>query len=99
LFPSKPLYLLLDLDQLALLTLSFIFFCFVPILDFDLIKLSFARVDLRWRWWRRIGVEVVVISSALTGTCCGGGYVNLLQLNFWNVVEDWILYSLIVERV
>jgi hypothetical protein len=29
---------------------------------------------------------VLVTSAALTG-----GYVGLLQLNFWNVVEGWVL--------
>jgi hypothetical protein len=82
LFLSKPLYLMLDPDQLTLLSLDFIFFCFVPILDFDLVELSFTQVNLRWRCWRRVGVEVVVTSAALTGNCCGGGYVGLLQLNF-----------------
>jgi hypothetical protein len=94
LFLSKPLYLLLDPDQLVLLSLGFIFFCFVPILDFDLVELSFTRVDLRWRWWwRQVGVEVVVTSAAWTSTYCGGGYVDLLQLYFWNVVEGWVLCS------
>jgi hypothetical protein len=78
LFLSKPLYLLLDPNQLALLSLDFIFFCFTLILDFDLVKLSLARVDLRGRWWRWVGIELVVTSAALTGTCCGGGYVGLL---------------------
>jgi hypothetical protein len=77
LFLSKPLYLLLDPDQLALLSLGFIFFYLIPILDFDLVELNFALVDLRWRWeW--VGVEVVVTSTALTSTCCGDGYVGLL---------------------
>jgi hypothetical protein len=93
LFLSKPLYLLLDPDQLTLLSLSFIFFCFIPILDFDLVELSFSRVDLQWGWWRRDGVEVVLTSTALTSTCCNGGYVDLLHLNFWNVVEGWVLCS------
>jgi hypothetical protein len=78
LFLSKPLYLLLDPDQLALLSLGFIFFCFIPILDFYLVELSFAWVDLRWRWWRWVGIEVVVTSTALTSTYYGGGYVGLL---------------------
>jgi hypothetical protein len=63
---SKPLYLLLDP-------------CVLPILDFDFVELSFALDDLqRWRWWRQVGVEVLVTSASLTGTCCGGGYVGLL---------------------
>jgi hypothetical protein len=78
LFLSKPLYLLLDPDQLALLSLGFIFFYFDPILDFDLVELSFTRVDLPWRWWRRVGIEMVVTSASLIGTCFGGGYVGLL---------------------
>jgi hypothetical protein len=93
LFLSKPLYLLLDPDQHALLRLGFIFFCFIPILDFNLVELSFAWVDLRWRWFRGVGVDVLVTSAALTGTFYGGGYVGLLQLNFWNVVEGWVLCS------
>jgi hypothetical protein len=36
---------------------------------------------------------VLVTSATLAGTCCGGGYVGLLQLNFWNVVESWVLGS------
>jgi hypothetical protein len=93
LFLSKPLYLLLDPDQLGLLSLGFIFFCFVPILNFDLIELGSARVDLRWRWWRRVGIEVVITSVALTGTYCDGGYVGLVQLNFWNAVKGWVFCS------
>jgi hypothetical protein len=46
---SKPLHILLDPDQLALIGLSFLFFCFIPILDFDLVELGFALVDLQ-RW-------------------------------------------------
>jgi hypothetical protein len=80
---SKPLYLLLDPGEFIFLSLGFIFFCFIPILDFDLVELNFALVDLRqWRWWRRVGIEVLVSSAALIDTCCGGGYVGLLQLNF-----------------
>jgi hypothetical protein len=45
----KPLYLLLDPNQLVLLSLGIIFFCFVPILEFDLIELSFTLVDLGGR--------------------------------------------------
>jgi hypothetical protein len=44
---SKPLYLLLDTNQLVLLSLSFIFFCFIPILDFNLVEFGFILVDLR----------------------------------------------------
>jgi hypothetical protein len=87
---SKPLYFLLDPDQLALVGRSFLFFCFIPILDIDLVELGFALVDLR-RWWRWVGVEVLVTSVALAGTCYGGGHVGLLQLNFWDVVEGWML--------
>jgi hypothetical protein len=78
---SKPLYFLLDPNQLTLVGLSFLFFCFVPIWDFVLVELGFTLVDLRW-WWKWVGVEVLVASVALTGNCCGGGHVGLLQLNF-----------------
>jgi hypothetical protein len=84
LFLSQPLYFLLDPDQLTLISFGFLFFCFVPILDFDLVELSFTLVDLR-QWWKWVGVEVLVV--ALTGDCCSGGYGDLLQLNFWDVVE------------
>jgi hypothetical protein len=43
---SKPLYLLLDPDQLTLVGLDFLFFYFIPILDLDLVELNFALVDL-----------------------------------------------------
>jgi hypothetical protein len=90
----KPLYLLLDPGEFIFLSLSLSFFCFVPILDFDLVELSFALDDLRqWRWWRRDGAEVLVTSTDFTSTYCGGGYVGLLQLNFWDVVKDWVLCS------
>jgi hypothetical protein len=89
---SKPLYFFLDPDQLTIVGLDFLFFCFVLILDFDLVELSFALVDLR-RWWRWVGVEVLVASVALAGICCGGGHVGLLQLNFWDLVEGWMLCS------
>jgi hypothetical protein len=78
---------MLDPDQLILLSLSFIFFCFVPILDFDLVELSFTLVDLRRRWWRRVSVEVLITPASLGGAstsvilasaCCGGGHVGLL---------------------
>jgi hypothetical protein len=84
---SKPLYFLMDPDQLTLIGLNFLFFCFVPILDFDFIELSFALVNLRRRW-KWVGVEVLVTSVALAGTWCGGGHGGLLQLNFWDIVED-----------
>jgi hypothetical protein len=77
---SKPLYFLLDPDQLPLVGLGFLFFCFIPILNFDLVELDFALVDLRW-WWKWVGVEVLVTSVTFTGNCCGGGHVGLLQLN------------------
>jgi hypothetical protein len=51
----KPLYLLLDPDQLALLSLGFIIFCFIPILDFDLVEFGFIMIDLWWRRW--VGVR------------------------------------------
>jgi hypothetical protein len=88
---SKPLYFLLDLDQLVLLSLCFIFFCFTPILDFNLVEFSFTLVELRWCRW--IGVEVLVTSTSLAGACCGGGHVELLQLNFWDIVEGWVVCS------
>jgi hypothetical protein len=74
---SKHLYFLLDPNQLTLVGLGFLFFCFVPILDFDLVELGIALVDLR-RWWKWFGVEVLVASIALAGNCCGGGHVGLL---------------------
>jgi hypothetical protein len=74
--------------------IGFIFFFFVPILDFDLVKLNFALVDLRWRrWWRWVGVEVLVTSAALVGARCGGGHVGLRQLSFWNAAEGRVLCS------
>jgi hypothetical protein len=91
LFQSKPLYLLLDPDQLVLLSFGFIFFCFISILYFNLVELSFALVGLRW--WRWVGVEVLLTSTALAGTYYGGGHVDLLQLNFWNVVKGLVLCS------
>jgi hypothetical protein len=86
LLPSKPLYFLLDPGQLTLVGLIFLFFCFIPILDLDLVELGFALVDLRRRW-KWVGVEVLVASVALDGNCYGGGHGGLLQLNFWDVVE------------
>jgi hypothetical protein len=86
LFLSQFLYFLLDPDQLTLVSFGFLFFCFVPILDFNLVELGFALVDLQW-WWKRVGVEVLVAFVALTGNCYGGGHGGLLQLNFWNVVD------------
>jgi hypothetical protein len=55
-------------------------------LDFNLVELSFALVDLR-RWWKWAGIEVLLAFVALTGKCYGGGHGGLLQLNFWDVVE------------
>jgi hypothetical protein len=75
---------LLDPDQLTLV--SFGFFYFVPILDFNLVELGFTLVDLR-RWWKWVSVEVLVAFVALTGDCCDGGYDGLLQLNLQDVVE------------
>jgi hypothetical protein len=76
---SKPLYLLLDPGKFIFLSLSFIFFCFIPILDFDLVELGFALDNLRWqRWRRRVGIEVLVTSAGLTGTYCGDRYVGFL---------------------
>jgi hypothetical protein len=81
----KPLYLLLDPDQLILLSLGFIFFYFVPILDYDFVDFGFILVDLRrWRW---VGVEMLVTSADLASACCGGGHVGLLRLSFWNVAK------------
>jgi hypothetical protein len=88
LFLSEIVYLLLDSDRLILLGFSFIFFCFVPILDFNLVGLSFALVGMRWqRWWWGVCVEVLIASAdlggagssaILAGSCCSGGYVELL---------------------
>jgi hypothetical protein len=89
---SKPLYFLLDPDQLILVDLGFLFFCFVPILDLDLVELGFALVDLRRRW-KWVGIEVLVTSVALVGNYCGGGHIGMLQLNFWDVVEGQMLCS------
>jgi hypothetical protein len=86
LFLSQPPYFLLDPDQLTLVSFCFLFFCSVPIVDFNLVELGFTLVDLRW-WWKRVGVEVLVTFIALTGHCCGCGHGGLLQLNFWDVVE------------
>jgi hypothetical protein len=86
LFLSQSLYFLLDPDQLTLVSFDFLFFYFVPIMDFNLVELGFALLDLRW-WWKRVGVEVLVAFVALTGHCYGGGHGDLLQLNFWDVVE------------
>jgi hypothetical protein len=84
----EPVYLLLAPDQLVLLSLGFIFLFFVPLLDFDLVELSFALIDLwRQRWWRRFGIEVLITSASLdrantsvvvAGAYCGGGHVGLL---------------------
>jgi hypothetical protein len=82
----KPLYFLLDPDQLTLASFVSLFFCSVPILDFNLVELGFTLVELR-RWWKWVGVEVLVTFIALAGNRCGGGHGGLLQLNFWNVVK------------
>jgi hypothetical protein len=87
----NSLYLLLDPGQLILLSLDFIFFCFVPILDLDLVEFSFILVDLRRQRW--VGVEVLVTSAGLAGACCSGGHVGLLRFSFWNVAEGWVLCS------
>jgi hypothetical protein len=42
----KPLYFLLDPDQLTLVGLGFLFFGFIPILDFYLVELGFALVNM-----------------------------------------------------
>jgi hypothetical protein len=88
---SKPLYFLLDPDQLVVLSLGFILFCIVPILDFNLVEFTFALADL-W-WWRWVGVDMLVTSASLDGACCGGGHVGLLQLNFWDIVEGRVVCS------
>jgi hypothetical protein len=55
-------------DQLVLLSLGSIFFCFIPILDLDLVELSFALVDLpQWRWWIRVGIEVLINPTGFGG--------------------------------
>jgi hypothetical protein len=74
---SKPLYFLLDPDQLTLVGLGFLFFCFILMLDVDLVKLGFTPVDLQ-RWWRWVGVVVLVTSITLASICCSGGHVGLL---------------------
>jgi hypothetical protein len=73
---SKPLYFLLDPDQLILFSLGFIFFCFIQILDFNLVEFSFTLVDLQW--WRWVGVDVLVTFTGLAGAYCGGRHVRLL---------------------
>jgi hypothetical protein len=72
---------MLDPDQFILLSL-------IPILDFDLVELSFALVGLwRWRWWWRVGIEVLITSASLGGASTsailasayrGGRHVDLL---------------------
>jgi hypothetical protein len=89
---SKPLYFLLDPDQLTLVSLGFLFFYFIPILDIDLVELGFTLIDLR-QWWRWVCVVVLDTSVTLVGICCGGGHIVLLQLNFWDVVEGQMLCS------
>jgi hypothetical protein len=88
---SKPLYFLLDPDQLTLVSFGFLFFCLIPILDFNLVELDFTLVDLR-RWWKRVGVEVLVTFIALASNCCSGGHSGMLQLNFWEVLEGRLCY-------
>jgi hypothetical protein len=78
----------LDPYQVIVPNLSFIFILFIPVLDFDLVGLSFTLVDLLWRrWWRRVGVEVLITSiglggastsAILAGVYCGGGHVGPL---------------------
>jgi hypothetical protein len=50
----KPVYFLLHLDQLVLLGL--IFFYLILVLNFYLVEVGFALIDLWWRrwigWWR-----------------------------------------------
>jgi hypothetical protein len=87
----KHLYLLLDPDKLVLLSLGFIFFCFIPILDIDLVEFGFVLVDLQQRRW--VGVEVLVTSADLAGVCCGGGHVGLLRLSFCDVAKSWLFCS------
>jgi hypothetical protein len=72
----KHLYFLMDPDQLTLISFGFLF-CFIPILDFNLVELGFTLVDLQW-WWKRVGVEVLVALITLTGNSCGGGLGGLL---------------------
>jgi hypothetical protein len=46
-------YLLLHLDQLVLFGFGFIFICLVLVVNFYLIEVGFALINLRWwRWWR-----------------------------------------------
>jgi hypothetical protein len=88
---SKPLYLPLDPNQLILLSLLYISFYFIPILDFNLVEFDFILIDLwRQRW---VGVEVLVTSTELAGACYSGGHVGLLQLSFWNVAKGWVFCS------
>jgi hypothetical protein len=65
LFLPQPLYFLLDPDQLTLISFGFFFF-----LDFNLVELGFTLVDLR-RWWKRVGVEVLVVSRWWTWSVKG----------------------------
>jgi hypothetical protein len=86
LFLSQFLHFLLNPGQLTLISFSFFFFYFIPILGFNLVELGFTLVDLR-RWWKWVGVEVLVAFIALTGDCCGGGYGGMMQLNLCDVIE------------
>jgi hypothetical protein len=97
LFLSQPHYFLLDTDQLTLVSFNF-FFCFIPILNFNVVELGFALVDLRW-WWKWVGFDVLVTFVTLTGDFCSGGYGGLLQLNLWDVVEGGSAASAMVGRV
>jgi hypothetical protein len=81
LFVPKPVYFLLHLDQLVLLGL--IFFYLILVLNFYLVEVGFALIDLWWRrwigWWRGV-VDVLIISFGLhrAGACYSGRHVDLL---------------------
>jgi hypothetical protein len=64
LFLPKPLYLLLDPDQFIILHRGIVFFCFVLVLDTDLVELSITLDDLRRRRHPR-GRLVLVTSASL----------------------------------
>jgi hypothetical protein len=89
---------LLDPDQLILVNLGFVFFYFISILDFDLVELGFALVDL-WRWWKQVGVEVLVTSVALAGNCYGGDMVACYSWTSGMLSKVGFAASMMVGRV
>jgi hypothetical protein len=41
-------------------------------------------------WSTSIGLGGASSSAVLAGAYCGGGHVDLLKLDFWDVVESWV---------